>query len=78
MYAANTLGAIAGALVFSLLLVPAIGTAGAERGLIGLAAAAALLVLLPIFRQATATMRLGGAVAPGGRDGSGRLVSPGP
>jgi spermidine synthase len=36
VYAANTIGAIAGALVFSLLLVPAIGTAGAERVLIGL------------------------------------------
>jgi spermidine synthase len=39
VYAANTIGAIAGALGFSLLLVPAIGTAGAERALIGLAAA---------------------------------------
>ena len=47
VYAANTIGAIAGALVFSLLLVPAIGTAGAERVLIGLAAAAALVALCP-------------------------------
>ena len=49
VYAANTIGAIAGALLFSLLLVPAIGTAGAERVLIGLAAAAALVTLLPLF-----------------------------
>ena len=52
VYAANTIGAIAGALVFSLLLVPAIGTAGAERVLIGLAAAAALVALMPLLRPA--------------------------
>src|SRR5262249_35847387 len=62
-YAANTIGAIAGALVFSLLLIPAIGTAGAERALIGLAAAAALVALIPLLRPAPATARLGGAVA---------------
>ena len=37
VYAANTVGAIAGALVFSLLVIPWIGTAGAERALIGIA-----------------------------------------
>ena len=63
VYAANTTGAIAGALVFSLLLVPAIGTAGAERALIGLAAAAALVALLPLLWPAAITMRLGGAAA---------------
>ena len=61
VYAANTIGAIAGALVFSLLLVPAIGTAGAERALIGLAAAAAMVALMPLLWPATATVRLGGA-----------------
>jgi spermidine synthase len=63
VYAANTIGAIAGALVFSLLLVPAIGTAGAERVLIGLAAAAALIVHSPPLRPATPTARVGGAMA---------------
>ena len=63
VYAANTLGAIAGALVFSLLLVPAIGTAGAERALIGLAAAAALVVLVPLLLPAPTVVRLGGATA---------------
>ena len=63
VYAANTLGAIAGALVFSLLLVPAIGTAGAERALIGLAAAAALVALMPLLGPAPGTVRLGGAAA---------------
>jgi spermidine synthase len=63
VYAANTIGAIAGALAFSLLLIPAIGTAGAERVLIGLAAAAALVALMPLLRPAPATARLGGAAA---------------
>jgi spermidine synthase len=52
VYAANTLGAIAGSAVFSLWLIPAIGTAGAERVLIGIAAAAALVALVPLFRPA--------------------------
>ncbi|MGO9914281.1 MAG: spermidine synthase, partial [Isosphaeraceae bacterium] len=63
VYAANTIGAIAGALVFSLLLIPAIGTAGAERVLIGLAAVAALVALLPLLRPARAMARWGGATA---------------
>jgi spermidine synthase len=63
VYAANTIGAIAGALVFSLLLVPAIGTAGAERVLIGLAAAAALVAHLPLLRPAPGTVRPRGAAA---------------
>jgi spermidine synthase len=63
VYAANTVGAIAGALVFSLLLVPAIGTAGAERVLIGLAAAAAMVALMPLLRPAPGTVRPGGAAA---------------
>jgi spermidine synthase len=63
VYAANTLGAIAGALVFSLLLVPAIGTAGAERALIGLAAVAAMVALIPLLRPSPGSLRLGGAAA---------------
>jgi spermidine synthase len=63
VYAANTIGGIVGALVFSLILVPAIGTAGAERVLIGLAAAAALVVTAPLLIPAAKTVRLGGAAA---------------
>jgi len=48
IYAANTGGAIAGALIFSLVLVPWIGTAGAERLLVLFAAAGAAIVLAPI------------------------------
>ncbi len=63
VYTANTLGAIAGALGFSLFLIPAIGTAGAERVLIGLAATASLVVLIPLLRPASGSVRLGGAAA---------------
>src|SRR5262249_53899464 len=63
VYAANTIGAIAGALLFSLLLVPAIGTAGAERALIGIAATAALAALVPLLRPAHRAVRASGAVA---------------
>jgi spermidine synthase len=63
VYAANTIGAIAGALIFSLILVPAVGTAGAERALIGLAAAAALVALTPMLRPRAGGVRLGGAAA---------------
>jgi spermidine synthase len=62
LYAANTVGAIIGALAFSLLLVPTIGTAGAERLLIGIAAAASLVTLVPMLRRTAAgRARLGGA-----------------
>ncbi len=47
IYAANTLGAIIGALGFSLLVIPAAGTRGAQQLLIGLSAGAALLLLVP-------------------------------
>src|SRR6185503_1196751 len=63
VYAANTMGAIVGALGFSLLLVPAIGTAGSERALIGLAAAAALITSMSLLRPASGTLRLGGLTA---------------
>jgi spermidine synthase len=45
VYAANTAGSIVGALAFSLALIPAAGTAGSERLLIWLAAAAAAVAL---------------------------------
>jgi spermidine synthase len=47
IYAANTFGAILGALAFSVVLIPWIGTTGAERLLIALAALSALIVLGP-------------------------------
>jgi spermidine synthase len=64
VYAANTVGAITGALAFSLLVVPAIGTVGAERALLGLTLAGGLLALVPLLRAPKpAAARVGGAVA---------------
>jgi spermidine synthase len=63
VYAANTVGAIAGALLFSLVLIPGIGTAGAERVLIGLAAAAMLLALIPLLRPPQGKVRRSGVAA---------------
>jgi spermidine synthase len=63
--AANTAGAIAGALSFSLLLIPMLGTAGAERVLVGLSAGAALVALVPkttpLLRLASLAVLLGGS-----------------
>jgi spermidine synthase len=58
VYAANTVGAIAGALGASLLLIRWLGTQDAQRVLIGLAALAALVILVPQFSL------LGKAVSP--------------
>ena len=49
VYAANTVGAIVGALVASLWMIAAIGTQQSQRVLMGLAALGALAVLLPSF-----------------------------
>ena len=46
VYAANTVGAIVGAVAFSIILIPAIGTQWAQRILIAAAAVAAMLILL--------------------------------
>ena len=47
IYAANTVGAIVGALTFSLILVPAIGTSHSQSLLIVMAAVSGLCVLAP-------------------------------
>ena len=52
VYAANTAGAILGALLFSMLLIPWIGTHQSERVLIGLSLVSALILLLPLARSA--------------------------
>lgn len=51
-YAANTVGAIFGALLFSVLFVPWLGTQNAQRLLIGLAMLSALIALAPMMLQA--------------------------
>src|ERR1039457_1051047 len=69
VYAANTGGAIVGALAFSLILIPAIGTLGCERVLIVLSAIAAVFALGPLVKQSkglSTTMALAGALAVAG------------
>jgi spermidine synthase len=61
VYAANTVGAILGALLFSTLLIPEIGTHQSQRVLIGVAAIAGAVVLYPLARSARGTLALAGA-----------------
>src|SRR5215831_18202390 len=61
IYAANTAGAIAGALAFSLFLIPAIGTRGSQQLLIALAVVGALLAAASfvwVIRDRIWTVRL--------------------
>ncbi len=51
LYAANTLGAIIGALLFSLVLVPGLGTQWAQRILVLVCGCASLFALLPAEKQ---------------------------
>ena len=46
VYAANTVGAIGGALAFSLLIIPGLGTQDAQRWMIGLSTMAAVVMLV--------------------------------
>jgi spermidine synthase len=60
MYAANTLGAVAGAILTALVLIPATGTHGAQRVLIIASTASAFLLLVrraPLSSAATAGRR---------------------
>jgi spermidine synthase len=74
MYAANTVGAIVGAIGASFFLIRLLGTQDAQRVLIGLSSAAALVALVPdlwaMFRAAAqdfspvkSTVRIGSALA---------------
>lgn len=64
VYAANTVGGIVGAIAFSLIVIPAIGTQNAQRVMIGLAALSGVLMLVPV--GASAGARLPRVVAPVG------------
>jgi spermidine synthase len=69
IYAANTFGAIVGALAFSTALIPWIGTQQSERVLVAMAALAALVVLAPLAwqsRSAASALLLAGAMAIAG------------
>jgi spermidine synthase len=63
VYAANTAGSIVGALAFSLLLIPELGTQGSERLLICLAAAGAVVAIAPalLVRRGSGLASLAGA-----------------
>lgn len=61
VYAANTIGAIFGALTFSIVLIPSLGTQQAQRILIAVAAASALLAFAR--RKVWGLVTLGVAVA---------------
>ncbi len=50
IYAANTIGGIVGALAFSMILIPIVGTRQAERWLIVVSAMAAMIVLAPLVK----------------------------
>jgi len=63
VYAANTGGAIAGALAFSMVLVPWIGTAGCEQVLLAMAAVGALIVLVPVVLSSRSILGTAGVVA---------------
>jgi len=63
VYAANTFGAILGALAFSMILIPAIGTRRSESVLILIGAFSALVVLGPIAVRARSAV--GGALLTG-------------
>ena len=51
VYAANTAGAIAGAILFSLVLIPAVGSQQSERLLIGVSAIAAVILFIRPMRM---------------------------
>jgi spermidine synthase len=60
IYAANTAGAIAGALLFSLVFIPSIGTRASQELLIAISAAAAAIAIVSATRRAIV---LGPAIA---------------
>ncbi len=58
VYAANTVGAIVGALAASLLLIAWIGTANSQRVMIAVAVLSALLMLVPVLSGQPARLRV--------------------
>ncbi len=62
IYAANTAGSILGALLFTLVLIPTIGTRGSQQLLIWLAAASAALAFVTLWNTKYA-MKIGVALA---------------
>jgi spermidine synthase len=67
VYAANTAGAIAGAIAFSMIVIPRLGTQQAQRLLIVTAAISSLLMLVPFVAGQQSNTSLGGLVHRGWR-----------
>src|SRR5258706_6407305 len=66
VYAANTLGAILGALTVSLVLIPWIATRDTQRVLLGISALSGLVVLLPLMQEKhSQALELGAGVVVG-------------
>jgi spermidine synthase len=63
VYAANTMGSITGALLFSLVLIPGIGTQTSQQLLIVLTAVAAILAIVPLALESRVTVKYGAALA---------------
>jgi spermidine synthase len=63
IYAANTAGAILGALIFSMVLIPWIGTQQAQRVMVGLVGAAAVILLVRKSAAGTAASAFACAAA---------------
>jgi spermidine synthase len=59
VYAANTIGAILGSLLFSMLVIPQLGTQSAQRLLIFVSAVSALIALAPVLLPALGGARRG-------------------
>ena len=67
VYAANTVGAIVGAVGFSLIVIPFFGTHGAERAIVACAVAAAVAAIFPSRSRSSPSNPASGFSA--GRDG---------
>ncbi len=63
VYAANTIGAVAGALLFTFVLVPGFGTQGAQRFMIVVALIASATAVAPLLSNAAQDLRRTGTVA---------------
>ncbi|MCH8911893.1 MAG: spermidine synthase, partial [Chloroflexi bacterium] len=75
LYAANTAGAILGVLLFSMVLIPGVGTQGAQQILTLVAGVAASLMLWPRFFSALHASSASSTIASGGeRMGGGNAV----
>jgi spermidine synthase len=74
VYAANTVGAILGAVGFSIILIAWIGTQQSQRVLMGLSVAAGLWMLVPLLRPFRARITSGDAAGKPGLGTAGTVV----